>query len=498
MEPVVTAEVMRAADKAAILGGTDERELILRAATALRQAYGYKGPVAVVAGPGNNGADGLVLARLLARDGIPVELFLLEESGAPGWKPLMKEALAAGVPLRYLDAETSFDSFSEIVDCLFGTGFHGELSGLAKAVVEAIDRARGGGAFVVSADIPSGLSGTTGLGGTAVKADLTVAIQFYKTGLFLNRAKDHTGCVVVCDIGIPLTGEATFLPDEADFRAVLRPRGHYAHKGTYGYVTMIGGCAAYSGAVKLAAMSQAALRAGAGVSRLAIPASIAPAVAPYVLEATLCPMPDEGGFMCYDEDALSAAVRGAAAVAVGMGWGRGRDNEAILRFLLTHLSVPLLIDADGINTLAAMGTDVLREAHCPVVLTPHPLDFQRLSGVPATEAAADPVRHARDFAGKYGVTLLLKGTTTVVSDGKETMLVSRGCPGMATAGSGDVLSGILVGLLGWNEPTVLTVACGAYIAGLAGEIAERDTNPISMTAGDTARHVADAVSKMLR
>ena len=498
MEPVVTAEVMRASDKATIAGGTGEGELILRAATALRQAHDYKGPVAVVAGPGNNGADGLVLARLLAEDGVPVELFMLEESGAPGWKARMKEALAAGAVLHYPDASVSFDGFPEIVDCLFGTGFHGEAAGLAKALIEAINRAHAGGSFVVSADIPSGLSGTTGLGGSAVKADLTVAIQFYKTGLFLNRAKDHTGRVVACDIGIPLTGEAAYLPDKEDFRAVLRPREHYAHKGTYGYVTMIGGCAAYGGAVKLAAMSHAALRAGAGVSRLAVPSSIVPAVSPYILEATLCPMPDEGGFMRCDEDALAGAVRGAAAVAVGMGWGRAKDNEAILRFLLTHLTVPLLIDADGINTLAAMGTDVLREATCPVVLTPHPLEFQRLSGVPAAEAAADPVRHAKDFAEAYGVTLLLKGTTTVVSDGKETLLVSRGCPGMATAGSGDVLSGILTGLLGWNKPSSLTVACGAYIAGLAGEIAERDVNPISMTSGDTARHVADAVSEMLR
>lgn len=498
MEPVVTAEVMRASDKATIAGGTGEGELILRAATALREAYNYKGPVAVVAGPGNNGADGLVLARLLADDGVPVELFLLEESGAPGWKPLMKAALAHGVLLHYLDATVSFDAFPEIVDCLFGTGFHGELAGFAGAVVSAINRAHNAGSFVIAADIPSGLSGTTGLGGTAVKADLTVAIQFYKTGLFLNRAKDHTGRVIVRDIGISLVGDAAYLPEKEDFRAVLRPREHYAHKGTYGYVTLIGGCAAYSGAVKLAAMSQSALRAGAGVSRLAIPSSLAGAVAPFILEATLCPMPEKDGFMTYDESALSAAVRGSAAVAVGMGWGHGGDNEAILRFLLTHLTVPLLIDADGLNTLARMGTDALREATCPVILTPHPLEFERLSGIPAAEAAADPVRHAKAFAGKYGVTLLLKGTATVVSDGRETMLVARGCPGMATAGSGDVLSGILTGLLGWNGPTVLTVACGAYIAGLAGEIAERDTNPISMTAGDTARHVADAVSEMLR
>jgi len=495
MEYVLSTAAMRAADRATISDGITEETLIARAGRAVLDAYPFRGPVAILSGPGNNGADGLALALCLKDAGIPCHVFLLDNSGSSGFSSFLRKAEAAGVPLWHLSEETDFSPFAEIVDCLYGIGFHGALPGLVASAVQKINDAS---AVVISVDIPSGLSGDGGRGDLTVKADVTVAIQWYKYGHFLNRGRDVCGRLLRADIGIGPREDAAFLLGDGDFADLLQPRKHDSHKGSYGYVTVMGGCYEYAGAVKLANLSASALRTGCGVARLAVPASLREAVAPYLLESTLCLLPDEDGKMIFDEEALTNAVRGSAAVALGMGWGRSPAYEKILAFLLQHLTAPLLIDADGLNTLAEMGTDILKTAKCPVILTPHPKEFQRLSGLSTNEILSDPVSRAKEFAAAYGCILLLKGPTTVVTDGKATYLVSKGCGGMATAGSGDVLSGVLAGLLGYNDPSPHAVACGAYVAGLAGEMAEVDENPISMTAGDTARHVGKAVSKLLK
>lgn len=279
----------------------------------------------------------------------------------------------------------------------------------------------------------------------------------------------------------------------AELAPLLQPRERNTHKGNYGYVAILGGCLEYSGAMKLANLSQSALRAGCGVATLAVPASLAGAVAPYLLESTLFRIPDHDGHMVFDEPSLAALIAGRRAIAVGMGWGRTDDNLRILDWLLTHFAGSLLIDADGLWALAGLGTDRLRTAACRVVLTPHHGEFARLTGAGLAEVAANPVPAAQKLAGESGAVVLLKGAVTTVTDGTETWLVDRGCPGMATAGSGDVLSGVLAGLLGYLPPDVLTVALGAYLAGLAGEYAARDMGETSMLASDTVGHLAEAV-----
>lgn len=279
----------------------------------------------------------------------------------------------------------------------------------------------------------------------------------------------------------------------AELAPLLPPRERNTHKGNYGYVAILGGCLEYSGAPKLANLAQSALRAGCGVATLAVPASLAGAVAPYLLESTLFRIPDRDGHMVFDEPSLAALIAGRRAVAVGMGWGRTEDNLRILDWLLTHFAGSLLIDADGLWGLAGLGTDRLRAAACRVVLTPHHGEFARLTGAGLAEIAANPVPTAQKLAGESGAVVLLKGAVTTVTDGAETWLVDRGCPGMATAGSGDVLSGVLAGLLGYLPPDVPTVALGAYLAGLAGEYAARDVGEVSMLASDTVGHLAEAV-----
>ena len=283
-----------------------------------------------------------------------------------------------------------------------------------------------------------------------------------------------------------------------DVKTALGTRPWDSHKGMFGYVGILGGSLCYSGAAKLANLGASALRSGCGVATLGVPASIAPAVAPYLLGSTLFPMPDADGKMLFDPAALDAFLAGKRALAVGMGWGRSDEYAKILEYLFCHFSGALLLDADALNTLAEAGVDLLSRKRGTVVLTPHPMEFSRLCGKPVADILQDPIGSATEFAKKHNVILLLKGSVTTVTDGETVYRIDRGCAGMATAGSGDVLSGVLVGMLGYLPPTALTVACGAFLAGLAGEIAERENNPFSMVASDTARAIPKAFSEVLK
>ena len=283
-----------------------------------------------------------------------------------------------------------------------------------------------------------------------------------------------------------------------DLKEVFREREKDSHKGTYGYVGIMGGCMEYTGAIKLANMSATALRAGCGVVRLIVPKSIESMIAPYLLEQTIFPIDnDEENKMKFNKENIDKALEKLKALAIGMGWGKGKDNIAILKYILENKAIPCIIDADGLNTLSEMNLDILNRTKCKVILTPHLKEFERLSKIKIDKIKENPRQIAEEFAKKYNIILLLKGSTTIVTNGAETYLVDRGCPGMATAGSGDVLSGILVGLLGYNEANVKTIASGSYLAGVAGELAQEKYTDIGMKASDTIEMIPEAI-KIIR
>ena len=282
-----------------------------------------------------------------------------------------------------------------------------------------------------------------------------------------------------------------------DLKEIFKEREKDSHKGTYGYVGIIGGCMEYTGAVKLANMSSTALRAGCGVVRVIIPKSIETSIAPYLLEQTIFSIEnDEEQKMKFNKEEIDKALDKLKAVAIGMGWGKGRDNGKILEYILQTKEIPCIIDADGLNTLSEMNLDILQKTKCKVILTPHLKEFERLSKIPIEIVKENPIEFARDFANKYQVILFLKGSTTIVTDGTTTYLVKRGCPGMATAGSGDVLSGVLVGMLGYHEANVKIIAAGSYLAGVAGELAQEKYTDISMKASDTIEMIPEAIKKI--
>lgn len=486
MEKIVSSCVMRESDAYTCANVISSKELMMRAGKGISESFDIVGKTAIVCGSGNNAGDGYVLAKLLFEKGVFVTVFCLSDKFSDDGRYYFDMCRELGIKSEMFDENTDLSDFDIIVDCIFGTGFSGEARGPAAV---AIDKINASGKTVISADINSGLSADSGLSKKCVVSDLTVSIGTYKQGHFLGMAKDVIKNKKNIDIGIDIRGEYAMYCEEKDFLPLIKERKNYSNKGDYGYVGIMGGCTEYSGAVKLANMSLSALRSGCGVSKLIVPRSIAQSVSSYILESTLCPLDDDNGHIIFDENAIDASTSRLAALAIGMGWGTSSENEKILSYILSEKEMPLIIDADGLNTLARMDKSILKTSKCKVVLTPHIKEFERLSGLSREDTERDPVANAKAFAKEYGVIVLLKGPATVVTDGNETFITDRGCAGMATAGSGDVLSGVLAGLLGYMPFCALTVCFGAYIAGRAGELAQAENTSFSMTSGDTVSKI---------
>ena len=498
MKRILDVASMRRSDAAAIAGGTPGRELMARAGEGIFRAAAWKPPVAVVCGTGNNAGDGYVLALLLARSGIPCTLFLKEERLTEDGGYWFARAREAGVPLRLWADTESFAGFGSVADCVFGTGFQGEARGDAARIIALINES---GADVVSADINSGLNGDTGLAaeGKAVRSRLTVSVGHYQPGHFLNQAMDLMAEKVNVEIGIPPLGPERFLMEAEDAAVCFPPRLHFANKGTYGYLGLIGGSPRYSGALRLASAANAAMRSGAGVVKAAAPKSLCGALMPLMLESTLFPLSEAEGALCFRREEWAELAGSLRVIAMGMGLGGGAGTADGVAYLLAEYPGTLILDADGLNALSGLlrqDPGILRRAAGRVLLTPHPGEFARLTGLPIPQVQAGGIPLAEDFAREHGVTLLLKGPATIVTDGTETWLCDRGCPGMATAGSGDVLSGILAAVCAGEGSLPFLAAAGAWINGRAGEAAQAEMGAVSMTAGDTVRHLPAVIREM--
>ncbi len=498
MKEILSVRNMRESDAATIASGVSGRELMRRAGEGILESTAWKGPVAIVCGSGNNGGDGYVLATLLSDRGIPCTLYTLSERFSEDGRYYADLCAERRIPRVSYRDDIEFRGYGTVVDCIFGTGFRGDAEGLARAAIEAINRAGGAGAFVVSVDINSGMNGDSGRGRTVVRSSLTVSIGSLKPGHFLGAAKDFVGRLVNRDIGIAPLERPYGLLEATDVRAALGVRKNDSNKSTYGYVALVGGSECYSGAIRLASLAESAMRSGAGVTTVAAPRSLSPVILPAILESTFFPLSEENGFFRFDADEFERLTRRVKVVAFGMGVGMTEETERAVEYLLKNYEGRLLLDADGLNALARLPRELLRKRNGTVVLTPHPLEFSRLSGITVDEVLEDPIGHARRYAKNTGAIVLLKGATTVVTDGDKVILVDRGCAGMATAGSGDVLSGVTAALLGYVSDPLSAVAAAAYLNGRAGELAEAENGAIPMTAGDTARKVKNAVTEVMR
>lgn len=498
MKNVVSVENMRKSD-AKTTETTPAVELMERAAKGIFEAMkseGIKAPVAVVCGIGNNAGDGFALAELLLDAAIDCTVFLLSDKFSDSGKYYFDRCREKGVKVS---EELKLEGFGTVVDCIFGVGLHGNIGEPYRSAIKKINSS---GAYIVSADINSGLGGDSGLptDGIAVKSDLTVSVGSFKSGHFLNSAKDFIVRKVNVDIGIELLEEPAKLIEAKDIAGLFAREKNDANKGDFGYVALVGGSTDYSGAAKLANLSLSALRAGAGVSKLAVPRSIANSVMPYLLESTLFLLDDIDGQYSFSHNTTEKLLRNTKAAAIGMGMGRSAEVRRLLQYALCEYSGRLVVDADGLNELSELSLPSFKNSSCRLILTPHPKEFERLSGKKIADFKEDIISAAKEYAKTSGAILLLKGPTTVVTDGETVYLVDRGTVGMSTAGSGDVLSGILAGICGYvkDEELLLGVAAGAYLNGLAGELAAGEIPAASMLSSDTAAHIPAAMAEIIK
>ena len=481
MIEVVDVVTMRNSDKEKIKT-FGSKELMFEAGKKLYESYEYKGKVGIVCGSGNNAGDGYVLASFLPNAIVLRISRKTSDDALFFFNKLNNEVI-------YIDESYDFSSFDIIVDCIFGTGFNKEVDEPYKSIIENINKSK---AFKISCDIPSGLNGDTGLAKTCVKADLTVSIGFIKSGLLLNDGKNYTGKITNNNIGIDLVGNSYKLIEAKDIKNIFSKRDENANKKTFGYTALIGGSNEYSGAIKLSNLSYSALRSGCGIAKLYVPKSIGESIKPYMLESILVEVKDENGYMTFDD--CFKNLNNMDSICIGMGLGNG-DYKDILKYIIDNYKCPIIIDADGLNTLSKMSDIKLNEN---VVLTPHLKEFSRLINKDISDIKEHLIEYAYEYAKNHNnCTILLKGPTTIITNGKEIYLVNKGTVGMSTAGSGDVLSGILAGILAYSkEDLLLSVAAGAYVNGLAGELGVEELNEISLIARDTIINIPKAINKI--
>lgn len=479
---VVDKDIMKASENGVIekIGNT---ELMFQAGKSLYEAYDWKGKIAIICGSGNNAGDGYVLSGFLKN----ADVLRIEDKATKDGKYFLEKANN----VSFINENTDLTKYDIIVDCIFGTGFNRKIEEPYKTIINKINLTN---AKVISVDINSGLNTQNGLAEIAVKSDLTISIGYTKLGHYLNSAKDYIKELINNNIGIELIGKSYHLLEKEDVKKIFIDRKENSNKKTYGYTAIIGGCEEYSGAPKLSNLAYSALRSGCGIAKLYVPNSIKKAVEPYMLESILVNVEDQNGKMLFTNKFKE--LGNMDSIAIGMGLGESDEYKKIIEYILKNYNVPIIIDADGINTLAKMDLTLLKEN---VVLTPHLKEFSRLINKSIEEIKNNSVNLALEFTQKYHCTLLLKGPTTIITNGNETYLTNKGCSGMATAGSGDVLSGILAGLLAYSKENITyTTACGAYINGLAGEMGMEETNAISMLSRDTIINIPRAITEIRR
>jgi len=507
---ILGAEAMREVDRRAIEEiGLPSLVLMENAALGLVEAVTDQPEVETVAifcGPGNNGGDGLALARQLDARGYELAVFLVtggkelegdaaiqqricEQQGIELFSVAPDDDL---VPVLAVAREADL-----IVDALFGTGLGRPLEGTFAELVMALNDLP---PQRLAVDLPSGLNGTrTEVFGPCFDADLTVTFAALKRATVMPPAADRVGEVRVTNLGIPpqLLEEVEeeegrlFLLSGRELAAELPERPPAAHKGDFGHGVILAGSPGKAGAAVLAA--RGAVRGGAGLVTAAVPAPLLATVDGASLESMSLPLPatDEGALAEAAVDELLAFLDDKSALALGPGLGQGDATVAAIRRLAREAPVPLVLDADGVNAFAGRAGE-LRERSAPTVITPHPGEMGRLLGLAGSEIQADRPVAARRAARETGALVVLKGYQTLVATpAGDVHLGPTGNPGMATGGSGDVLTGLLLALVGRLEP--LPAAClGVYLHGLAGDLAVEIYGPESLAAGDLLETLPDA------
>ena len=531
---VVTAAEMRQIDQDTIEGiGIPGIVLMETAGSAIVRAIEQHHPtcqrIGIFAGKGNNGGDGIVIARQLAHTGRDVHLFLVspQESftGEAQTNLQIAKRLTAsfglqatpkgGLQIEEIPTGTGFygtgtvpttlASCELLIDAILGTGLRGTVRDPIAAIINAINRLP---TPVLSVDLPSGLDADTGHPlGTCIQADRTVTIGLPKRGLLMHPGAELTGKLEIADIGFPAQ-----VVDAQDIKVNwtsatqaaqwMPPRPLSSHKGSYGRVLVVAGSTGMTGAAALA--SEAALRAGAGLVTLATPKHLNPILEGLLPEVMTLPLPEtDTGSLAVSATStiLEFAEKTKSILAIGPGLSQHPETVSLVHQLIREnrergLDLRMVIDADGLNALS-QDRETLSLLNSETVLTPHPGEMARLTKTPIPTLETDRISTAQQFASEYGVTLVFKGAPTVISDPNGNLWVnSTGNPGMATGGMGDVLTGVIAGLMAQDISSESAAALGVYLHGLAGDIAADSSGMHGLIASDVLKVVPQAISSL--
>jgi NAD(P)H-hydrate epimerase len=453
--------------------------------------------IKVICGLGNNGGDGLVIARLLLKSGYDVDVFILRhsEKSSDDFR-INEERLAKLKKKNILEITTitdlpAFESDDVIIDAIFGSGLTKPVEGFLTDVIEKINQAK---SFVISIDLPSGLfseDNTSNNLKAIVNADVTLTFQVPKLAFLLPQNYLFTGEWYVIDIGldkafIDSIDSPYYFVEADDARQMLKQRGKFTHKGTYGNALLISGSYGKMGAAVLGSM--AALRSGAGLVTAHIP-KIGYQIIQTAVPEAMVSLDESDDFISSLPD-----ISAYNAIAVGPGIDKKEKTQKVIKQIIQNSSVELIIDADALNILSENKTWL---SFLPMgsILTPHPKEFERLAGKPLNDN--DRLQMQRDFSVKFGAYIIYKGAYTTIStpDGR-LFFNSTGNPGMATGGSGDVLTGILLGIKACGYTSLETAILGTYLHGLAGDIARDNNSEESLVSGDIVEYLGEAFSEL--
>lgn len=497
MQLWVNAAQMKAADQYTIQKlGVSSLELMEHAAQACVQVLEDEkvdlSHVCVVCGSGNNGGDGFAIARILQNNRYSVETFCVgnPEHYTEETQEQMHRLQECGGKITY--GMPQEDSYSVIIDAVFGVGLSRKVEGRYRQVIEQMNRMRG---TKFAVDIPSGLSATTGcILGCAFKADYTVTFQLKKIGLELSQGRTMAGRVIVPDIGISTDSicedqEIVRTAGKDIYRKMLPDRPEDSNKGTYGRLLVIAGSKGMAGAAYLNA--HAAYMTGAGLVRIYTSSDNREILQTLLPEAIITTYEE------YNKEELLSLLTWADSVCIGSGLGMSRLSEKILKTVIEYVKVPCLIDADGLNLLAENKNYLNQMAERRFVITPHMKEMSRLTGTPVEELKADRIQILKDFISRYRITCVLKDSRTLIaSEEKGIRMNLTGNSAMAKAGSGDVLAGVISGWMVQGKEAEDAAELGTYIHGLSGDLAKFEKGVYSVMARDLIEYISKALMKL--
>lgn len=497
MQLWVNAAQMKAADQYTIQKlGVPSLELMEHAAQACVQVLEDEkvdlSHVCVVCGSGNNGGDGFAIARILQNNRYSVETFCVgnPEHYTEETQEQMYRLQECGGKITY--GMPQEDSYSVVIDAVFGVGLSRKVEGRYRQVIEQMNRMRG---TKFAVDIPSGLSATTGcILGCAFKADYTVTFQLKKIGLELSQGRAMAGRVIVPDIGISTDSicedqEIVRTAGKDIYRKMLPDRPEDSNKGTYGRLLVIAGSKGMAGAAYLNA--HAAYMTGAGLVRIYTSSDNREILQTLLPEAIITTYEE------YNKEELLSLLTWADSVCIGSGLGMSRLSEKILKTVIEYVKVPCLIDADGLNLLAENNNYLNQMAERRFVITPHMKEMSRLTGTPVEELKADRIQILKDFISRYRITCVLKDSRTLIaSEEKGIRMNLTGNSAMAKAGSGDVLAGVISGWMVQGKEAEDAAELGTYIHGLSGDLAKFEKGVYSVMARDLIEYISKALMKL--